>query len=490
VWGTLAKIRAELDRLKAEPLAADGAAVGAAARFDWYAAGCPCGLAPGECREHPRARDSQRPPSGEWRAWLLLAGRGFGKTVSAAQWVRHRVETGAARRIALLGATAADVRDVMVEGPSGLLAVSPPWNRPRYEPSKRRLTWPNGAVATTFSADEPERLRGPQFECAWIDELAAFRYPSAVDNLLFGLRLGDDPRLCVTTTPRPVKLVTELVNDPSTAISRGTTYENRRHLAASFFDRIVTKYEGTRLGQQELLAEVLEVSDGAWFATFDPSQHVMTAADYDPALPVHLAIDCGVSRHVGAVWFQVRRGRVPLQRTTSGWIIQADPPEPETVTVTVFGDFHAEGLYSEAAAQAILSRGQELPCRGRCDTVRLDPASSARTGIGPTAYAEFERVFGPRSLARWPTHRVLDGLDQLEVLLDRGCLLIHPRCLALKTALQNYARKRSPGGDWLDDPADPQHPHEDLVDALRGGVRDRFPEGRIEQPHLKRVHSF
>ena len=204
------------------------------------------------------------------------------------------------------------------------------------------------------------------------------------------------------------------------------------------------------------------------------------AAEYDPALPVHLAIDCGVSRHVAAVWFQVHRGRVPVRRTPSGWVKSQDPSEPETVTV--FGDYHAEGLYSEAAARAILARGEALPCRGRFDTVRLDPASSARTGIGPTAYAEFERVFGPRVLDRWPSHRVLDGLDQVEVLLDRQCLLIHPRCVPLKAAFQNYARKRTTGGDWLDDPADPQHPHEDLMDALRGGIRDRFPEGRIEQP--------
>ena len=121
--------------------------------------------------------------------------------------------------------------------------------------------------------------------------------------------------------------------------------------------------------------------------------------------------------------------------------------------------------------------------------MRLDPAASARTGIGPTAYSEFERVFGP-ILARWPSHRVTDGLDQLEVLLDQGCLLLHPRCAALKSAFQNYARRRSPGGEWLDEPLDPQHPHEDLMDALRGGVRDRFPEGRIEQPgRLRSVHA-
>jgi phage terminase large subunit-like protein len=214
-----AKVRRELSELERRR-GTVGDRSAEAARFDWYASGCPCGLAPGDCREHPRARLSQRPPAGDWRTWLVLAGRGFGKTRCAAEWIRHRVETGAARRVALVGATAADVRDVMVEGPSGILAVSPPRDRPRYEPSKRRLTWPNGAVATTFSAEEPDRLRGPQSDCAWLDELAAFPYPQALDNLLFGLRLGADPRLCVTTTPKPVRLVTELVADPTTG-SRG-----------------------------------------------------------------------------------------------------------------------------------------------------------------------------------------------------------------------------------------------------------------------------
>jgi hypothetical protein len=377
--------------------------------------------------------------------------------------------SGAARRLALVGATAADVRDTMVDGESGLLAISPSWFRPRYEPSKRRLTWPNGARATTLSADEPDRLRVAPFEAAWVDELAGFRYPEAMDNLLFGLRHGEDPRLCVTTTPRPVRLIVELVNDPTTAITRATTYDNRSHLAASFFERIVARYEGTRLGRQELLAEVLEAPDGLRFQRFDATKHVALAAEYDDRYPVHLAIDCGVSRHTAAVWFQVRG------------------PEPEHRRVTVFGDFHAEGLYSEEAARAIRARGAELPCRGRADTVRLDPASTARTGIGPTAYAEFERVFDPRSLAPWPNHRACDGLDRIEVLLDRGLLLIHPRCTKLEAAFQNYGRRRASRGDWLDEPADPQHPHEDLMDALRGGVCDRCPEVRIEQPRARHV---
>lgn len=209
------------------------------------------------------ARPSQLPPDGDWRVWLLLAGRGFGKTRTGAELVRGQVASGAARRVALVAPTAADARDVMVEGESGLLAIAPPWDRPLYEPSKRRLTWPNGATATTFSADEPERLRGPQHDFAWCDELAAWRYPEAWDMLMFGLRLGDDPRAVVTTTPRPTGLIRALLADPKVVMTHGTTAENRANLAPAFLEQIVKRYEGTRLGRQELDAEILEDMPGA-----------------------------------------------------------------------------------------------------------------------------------------------------------------------------------------------------------------------------------
>src|SRR5208282_3601646 len=152
----------------------------------------------------------------------------------------------------------------MVEGESGLLAVSfPPQERPTYEPSKRRLTWPNGAIATTYSADEPERLRGPQHDAAWCDEIASWRYPEAWDMLMFGLRLGDDPRVVVTTTPKPIKIIRELIADPTPVITRGSTYYNRANLAPAFLQQIVRKYEGTRLGRQELNAEILDDVPGA-----------------------------------------------------------------------------------------------------------------------------------------------------------------------------------------------------------------------------------
>ena len=159
--------------------------------------------------------------------------------------------------------TAADTRDVMIEGESGILGISPPRFKPLYEPSKRRLTWPNGAIATTYSADEPDRLRGPQHDLAWVEELAAWRYPDAWDMLMFGLRLGANPRTVVTTTPRPTRLVRELVKQESTHTTRGSTYENRANLAPAFFEKIISKYEGTRLGRQELYAEILDDVPGA-----------------------------------------------------------------------------------------------------------------------------------------------------------------------------------------------------------------------------------
>jgi phage terminase large subunit-like protein len=195
--------------------------------------------------------------------WLLLAGRGFGKTRTGAEFVRSRVAQRTAGRIALVAPTAADARDVMVEGESGILATSPDWNRPDYEPSKRRLTWANGAIATTYSADEPERLRGPQHDLAWCDELAAWRYPAAWDMLMFGLRLGTDPRAVVTTTPRPTPLIKALLADPKVVVTRGRTAENEENLAPAFLEQIVRRYEGTRLGRQELEAELLEDAPGA-----------------------------------------------------------------------------------------------------------------------------------------------------------------------------------------------------------------------------------
>jgi predicted phage terminase large subunit-like protein len=220
------------------------------------------------------ARPEQRAPAGNWNTWLILAGRGAGKTRSGAEWVRAcacgatPLAGGSYSRIALVAETAADARDVMVEGPSGLLAVHPSAFRPKFETSKRRLTWPNGAIAMLYNATEPDQLRGPQHDAAWCDELAKWRYARATwDMLQFGLRLGDDPRQVITTTPRPIPIVRDLLarEGRGVALTRGATYDNRANLAQSFFDTIVKHYEGTRLGRQELNAELVDdVAGSLW----------------------------------------------------------------------------------------------------------------------------------------------------------------------------------------------------------------------------------
>lgn len=210
------------------------------------------------------ARNDQVIPDGSWSVWLILTGRGWGKTRTGAEWVRAQIATGRCRRVALVARTAADVRDVVIEGESGILEISHPAERPAWEPSKRRLTWRNGAIATTYSADEPDSLRGPQHDGAWCDEVGAWRFAQeAWDNLMFGLRLGADPRAVVTSTPKPTKLIKELLADPTTHVTRGRTYDNLCNLAPTFRRKVLARYEGTRLGRQELLGEVLEDAEGA-----------------------------------------------------------------------------------------------------------------------------------------------------------------------------------------------------------------------------------
>lgn len=210
----------------------------------------------------------------------------------------------------------------MVQGESGLLACFPDHERPTYEPTKRLITFANGAVAYTFSADEPERLRGPQCEYAWCDELAAWRYPESWDNLLFGLRLGNDPRCVITTTPRPVSLVRELVKDPHTVITRASTYDNQANLAPQFFDSIIRKYEGTRLGRQELLAELLEDNPGAlWnMNLIEPYRIKMHEIRWDLLERVVVAIDPAMTAHEESD----ETGIVAAARTVSQHIIVLD----------------------------------------------------------------------------------------------------------------------------------------------------------------------
>ncbi|MHC0053115.1 DNA-packaging protein [Actibacterium sp. D379-3] len=212
----------------------------------------------------------QLPPGGDWRTWVILGGRGAGKTRAGAEWVRAEVEgarpmdPGRSRRVALVGETIEQAREVMVFGESGILACSPPDRRPKWEATRKRLVWPNGAVAQLFSAHEPESLRGPQFDAAWVDELAKWKKAEdAWDMLQFGLRLGPAPRQCVTTTPKNVPVLKTILANPSTVETHAPTEANRAYLAASFLEEVRARYAGTRLGRQELDGVLLEDAEGA-----------------------------------------------------------------------------------------------------------------------------------------------------------------------------------------------------------------------------------
>ncbi len=215
------------------------------------------------------ARPEQLPPGGDWLLWLYMAGRGAGKTRAAAEWSHGLALAVPGCRIALVGRTPADVRDVMIEGDSGILTIARD-DRPVYQPTKRRLTWPNGSTAHTYSAEVPAQLRGPQHHYAWCDEPAAWTdarkgdvLDTAWNNLMLGLRLGQSPRCVATTTPKPVALIRTVLARPSTVVTRGSTYDNLDNLAPSFREEVLAAYEGTRIGRQELLGELLEDVEGA-----------------------------------------------------------------------------------------------------------------------------------------------------------------------------------------------------------------------------------
>jgi phage terminase large subunit-like protein len=216
------------------------------------------------------ARDKQLPPEGDWLAWLILAGRGFGKTRTLVEFGSALARSGRYRHIGVVAETAADCRDVLVENRnSGFVHTGPEDDRPNYEPSKRRLTWKNGATATLYSGEDPDQLRGPEHDAILFDELAKYDRASEVwDMAMFGLRTGPRPVVVIATTPRPTKIVKDLVSSDTTHVTRGTTYENRPNLSGAFFSEVVRKYEGTRIGRQELNAEILDDVPGAlWTRT-------------------------------------------------------------------------------------------------------------------------------------------------------------------------------------------------------------------------------
>lgn len=247
------------------------------------------------------AHDGQSPPDGEWHSWLIMAGRGFGKTRAGAEWVRSVAEADPNARIALVAASLGEARSIMVEGESGLLASAPWNNRPRFEPSRRLLTWRNGARATLYSAGEPESLRGAQHSHAWCDEIAKWdqagsRAETAWDNLQLGLRLGAQPRLVATTTPRAVPLLRRLLENRAAVITRGSTYENKANLAPGFVQSVKAQYGKSVLGRQELDGELIADLPGALW-TRALLENCREAAASSPAVRTVIGVDPPVSAH-------------------------------------------------------------------------------------------------------------------------------------------------------------------------------------------------
>lgn len=291
-------------------------------------------------------RPDQQIPTQDFIVWLCLAGRGWGKTRTGAETVRQWVKNY--EYVNLIGATLDDARDVMVEGESGIMNICPNGERPQYV--GRELRWPNGAKSLIFTADEPERLRGKQHMKFWGDELCSWRYPESWDQIMFGLRLGNKPQGIVTTTPKPTKELRQLVADPTTFITRGHTYRNKLNLADAFLGKIVSKYEGTRLGRQELGAEILDDNPGALWSRKSieetrvvkaPVSFIRVTVNIDPAATSNPNSDeTGIT--VTALGSD-KRGYVLADLTLRG-----TPDEWGRVAVNAYHDFKADRIIGEA----------------------------------------------------------------------------------------------------------------------------------------------
>jgi phage terminase large subunit-like protein len=305
------------------------------------------------------ARPNQVQPEGDWSTWLILAGRGFGKTRIGAETIRDWVcgdtplSPGRCSRIALVAETAADAKNVMVEGESGLLAVHPPDFRPIYQVSNRRVTWPNGAIATLYNATEPDQLRGPQHDGAWCDEMAKWQYCQETwDQLQFGLRLGDNPRSVVTTTPRPLPLLRKMLADSQVAVTRGSTFDNADNMPRSFLREIEDKYGGTRLGRQELEGELLEDIPGAlWTRASIDDHRIKQCPDLER---IFVAVDPATSSHEGSD--ETGIVVVGFARDDDGYArgyvladgsLKGTPEEWSRKAVSLYREFNADKIIAE-----------------------------------------------------------------------------------------------------------------------------------------------
>lgn len=361
------------------------------------------------------ARPSQQAPRGDWLIWAIIAGRGFGKTRTGAEMVREWAETLPGCRIALVGRTAADVRDVMIRGESGILEISHPQFRPRYEPSKRLLTWPNGSTAQAYSAEEPDHLRGPQHHKAWADELAAWRFVQETwDQLSMTMRLRThpdhswvtEPQVIITTTPRPLPILREILARDGTIPTRGSTFENRANLPTAYLSSLVQNYLGTRIGRQELLAEIFEDVEGAlWTAQMIEAQRWRAGGVGTREFPAMSRIVVGVDPAMVQGPDRDETGILVCGRTHDGrgfvlgdWSTDGSPDSWGAAVLEAYDHFGADAIVVETnrggdmvmqvirnACQAGVDRdGKRIPPR-QCP--RLIPVRASR-GQGKDTRAE------------------------------------------------------------------------------------------------------
>jgi phage terminase large subunit-like protein len=342
------------------------------------------------------AHDHQKEPDSGWTTWLLLGGRGAGKTRAGAEWVRRLVaaanDNALGGAIALVAETYADAREVMIEGPSGIRAVAADNARPDYEVSRRRLVWPSGAVAYAFSAEDPDGIRGYQFAAAWCDELAKWRYAEETwSNLQLALRLGKRPRQIATTTPRPTALLKRLIAAPTTHVERATTYDNRAHLSEAFFTEIASLYEGTALGRQELLGELIDDVAGAlWTWDLIEASRISAAPSLDrivvavdpPATAGPEADECGIVVAGVAVCGGAKTAFVLADWSAAG----LSPRQWAEKTAAAYREFSADRIVVEVnqggdMAKAVIAQvDPEAPVRGvhatRGKRLRAEPIAA------------------------------------------------------------------------------------------------------------------
>ena len=373
------------------------------------------------------AMEHQMPPEGDWRSWVIMGGRGAGKTRAGAEWVRAQVEgplplsVGRCGRVALVGETIDQVREVMIFGESGILACSPPDRRPVWRASRKRLEWPNGAVAQAFSAHEPEGLRGPQFDGAWVDELAKWkRARDSWDMLQFALRLGDDPQVCITTTPRNVGVLKDILAMDTTVVTSAPTEANRAFLAESFLEEVRARYKGTRLGRQELDGVLIDEVDGAmWSAAQLESCRVGATPDFDrivvavdpPAGGRAESDECGIvvvgAQTRGPV--QAWRACVLADRSVSA----ASPNEWASAAIRAMEEWGAERLVAE------VNQGGDMVSAVIRQVDPLVPIKCVHASRGKAARAEPVAALYEQGRVRHL--RGLDDLeDQMQLMSPRG----------------------------------------------------------------------